>query len=79
MVLTKLAKILVLHSAQRNKGFCSLENDENGGCHPSKMTICQKHRFDNPDKRDWENFFLRLEFLAQGFPKGGFCEGGISQ
>ena len=25
------------------------ENDENGGCHPSKMTVCQKHRFDNPD------------------------------
>ena len=25
------------------------ENDENGGCHPSKMTVCQKHRFDNPE------------------------------
>ena len=25
------------------------ENDENGGCHPGKVTVCQKHRFDNPD------------------------------
>ena len=25
------------------------ENDENGGCHPSKTTGCQKHRFDNPE------------------------------
>ena len=28
------------------------ENDKNGGCHPGKMTVCQKHRydqFDNPD------------------------------
>ena len=25
------------------------ENDENGGCHPDKMTFCQKHCFDNPD------------------------------
>ena len=25
------------------------ENDENGGCHPSKMTVCQKHRFRHPD------------------------------
>ena len=25
------------------------ENDENGGCHPDKMTVCQKHRFDNPE------------------------------
>ena len=26
------------------------ENDENGGCHPDKMTVCQKHRFDNQSK-----------------------------
>ena len=25
------------------------ENDEHGGCHPDKMTVCQKHRFDNLD------------------------------
>ena len=28
------------------------ENDENGGCPPGKMTVCQKHCFDNPD--DWK-------------------------
>ena len=27
------------------------ENDENGGCHPGKMTVCQKHCFDNPDMK----------------------------
>ena len=27
-------------------------NDENGGCHPSKMTVCQKHRFDNPERTE---------------------------
>ena len=27
------------------------ENDENGGCYPDKMAVCQKHRFDNPSKR----------------------------
>ena len=50
----KLAEILILHSTHKNKGFCPQtpeidENDENGGCHPDKMTVCQKHRFDNPD------------------------------
>ena len=25
------------------------ENDSNGGCHSGKITVCQKHRFDNPD------------------------------
>ena len=24
------------------------ENDQNGGCHLGKITVCQKHRFDNP-------------------------------
>ena len=38
----------------QKQGFCSSgpeidENDENGGCHPSKMTVCQKHRFNNLD------------------------------
>ena len=51
----KLAKILIVHSAHKNKGFCSSdpeidENDGNSGCHSSNMTVCQKHRFDNPDK-----------------------------
>ena len=26
------------------------ENDENGRCHPDKVTFCQKHCFDNPEK-----------------------------
>ena len=54
VVLTKSAKILILHSTHKNKGFCSSlspEIDENGGRHPGKMTVCQKHRFDNPDLR----------------------------
>ena len=25
------------------------EIDENGGCHSGKITVCQKHRVDNPD------------------------------
>ena len=25
------------------------ENYENGGCRPGKMTVCQKHCFDNPE------------------------------
>ena len=50
----KLAKIPILHSVHKNKGFCSSdpgidENDENGGCHPSKMTVCQKHCFRHPE------------------------------
>ena len=27
------------------------DNDENGGCHSGKTTICQKHRFRHPDKK----------------------------
>ena len=49
----KLAKMLILHSTHKNKGFCSLNPGNrwkwrNGGCHPGKMTVCQKHRFWQP-------------------------------
>ena len=50
----KSAKILTAHSTHKNYLFCSSDPRNrrkwrNGGCHPGKMTGCQKHRFDNPD------------------------------
>ena len=54
VVLTKMAKIPMLHSTHQNKGFCSSnlgtdKSDENGGCHSRKIAACQKHCFRHPD------------------------------
>ena len=54
VVSNKIGEILIVHSTHKNKGLYSSnpeidENDENGGCHPGKMSVCQKHCFDNPD------------------------------
>ena len=48
--------MLIFHSTHKTRDFVPQapeidKNDENGGCHPGKMTVCQKHRFDNPDKQ----------------------------
>ena len=48
VLLTKMGKAMILHSNhKKNKGFApqTPETDENGGSHPGKTTICQKHRF----------------------------------
>ena len=47
-------KILILHHPHKNKGSAPQtlkidKNNENGGRHSGKITVCQKHRFDNPD------------------------------
>ena len=46
----------MLRSAHNKKGFCSSDPGNRrkwrrmeGVCHPGKMTVCQKHRVDNPD------------------------------
>ena len=44
------------------------ENGENGGCRPGKMTVCQKHYFDNPDpltKGMGTNLRFREKFSAK--------------
>ena len=47
------------------------ENDENGGCHPSKMTVCQKHRFDNPEGcRTWRHKIEKTQFSIRHFRAG---------
>ena len=51
----KSAKILIVHSTYKSKGFAPQtleidENNENSRCHPGEMTVCQKHNgFDKPE------------------------------
>ena len=76
VVLTKIGEYFGVAFYPQNKGFCSShpgidENDENGGCHPDKMTVCQKHRFDNPDFRVRDvkcsvAFVLQSDALKEG-------------
>ena len=40
----------ILTSKRRDFAPQTPENNENGECHPGKMTVCQKHHFDNLDR-----------------------------
>ena len=55
VVLTKVGEDSDSAFDPQNQGFAPQtpeidDNDKNGGCHPRKMTVCQKHRFDSPNK-----------------------------
>ena len=53
VVLTKIGENSVSAFSSQKQGICSSNTGnrrKNGGCHPGKMTVCQKQRFDNPDK-----------------------------
>ena len=72
-----------MQPTHQKKGFCSSnpeidENDENGGCHPGKVTVYQKRRFDNPgflwilkwpfvQKARFHAEFLEQVLLSRGF------------
>ena len=50
VVLTKISKKFRHCIPAIKQGICSPENDKNDENHSSKMTVCQKHRFDNPKR-----------------------------
>ena len=61
VVLTKIGENSDIAFDPQKQGILLLEppeineNDENGGCHPGKMTVCHKHCFDNPEKEKHQN------------------------
>ena len=54
-IVLESGEIMVVHSnPPKTRGFAPQipeigEHDENGGYHSGKITVCQKHCFDNPD------------------------------